>query len=216
MVAGSASETETLLLEVLESYRRGDKLPGSDRITAALLAAEKTTKRLNRCYNPADLLGEWRLVFVTGTQKARQRAGVVLGKGRVTPRWVRLAIVYAATDEAGAGMVGGERVGQLGQLGQSLAMIRNCVSWGPVVLELSGPTRFYAGRNIVAFDFPRIRLALGGRTLFDGFIPKGREREAKFGEQTLKTQAFFNYFWVTEGLIAARGRGGGLAIWVKE
>ena len=32
----------------------------------------------------------------------------------------------------------------------------------------------------------------------------------------LKEQAFFNYFYFSKNLIAARGKGGGLALWGRD
>jgi hypothetical protein len=51
--------------------------------------------------------------------------------------------------------------------------------------------------------------------LYDGYIRKGQEREARFYEQGVKEQAFFTYFLVQNNAIAARGRGGGLALWTR-
>ncbi|MBE9256152.1 hypothetical protein IQ228_01760, partial [Dolichospermum sp. LEGE 00246] len=37
-----------------------------------------------------------------------------------------------------------------------------------------------------------------------------------FNEQPIAKLAFFAFFLVTEDMIAARGRGGGLALWIRE
>ncbi|NJM96107.1 MAG: hypothetical protein HC800_01805 [Phormidesmis sp. RL_2_1] len=44
----------------------------------------------------------------------------------------------------------------------------------------------------------------------------GSDREQAFAAQTLKDQAFFTFFCVENHYIAARGKGGGLALWVKD
>jgi hypothetical protein len=51
--------------------------------------------------------------------------------------------------------------------------------------------------------------------LYDGYIRNGRDSEAKFYEESVKEQAFFTYFLVEERCMAARGRGGGLALWTR-
>jgi len=42
------------------------------------------------------------------------------------------------------------------------------------------------------------------------------EKEMNFYDQPIAKLPFFAFFLVTEDFIAARGRGGGLALWVKE
>jgi hypothetical protein len=37
----------------------------------------------------------------------------------------------------------------------------------------------------------------------------------QFYQDSIKKQAFFAFFVITPDLIAARGRGGGLALWTK-
>ncbi|MEL6333127.1 MAG: hypothetical protein AAFQ76_11110, partial [Cyanobacteria bacterium J06626_26] len=61
----------------------------------------------------------------------------------------------------------------------------------------------------------RIQFALGKWTLYQGRI-KPEEADQEFYQQPLKEQAFFKYFWVTDQGIAARGKGGGLALWCRE
>jgi hypothetical protein len=60
-----------------------------------------------------------------------------------------------------------------------------------------------------------MKVSLFGLKLYDGYIRGGQNREAHFWEQSLKEQAFFTYFLVQNQSIAARGRGGGLALWTK-
>ena len=61
-----------------------------------------------------------------------------------------------------------------------------------------------------------MRLSLSGLNLYQGFIRGGKDREESFYQQTLKQQAFFTYFLIEDNYIAARGKGGGLALWVKQ
>jgi hypothetical protein len=160
-------------------------------IVAALQAAEQAAKR--RGAEPIDLGqlgGTWRLRFITGTQKIRR--AVKLGPGRFVPSWVTIELgVTGLVDHQGT--------------------IHNRVRFGALDLELTGPCRTYGDRRILAFDFTHLRLAIGPVTLY-----RGQVRDPQiFAEGSLKTQAFFSFFVVEGDRIAARGRGGGLAIWSR-
>ncbi|NJL85220.1 MAG: hypothetical protein HC886_03360 [Leptolyngbyaceae cyanobacterium SM1_1_3] len=175
--------------------------PPAETVVAELLAAEKSAKSTQVTY--AELCGTWRLGFVTGTQKTRQRAGIALGAGRFLPRWLVITITYEAAESA--------------RLAESdRAQVQNRVQCGPLVLTVSGPTCFWPQQRILAFDFTRMTVRLSQLTLYSGFIRQGQRREAEFEQRSLKTQAFFKYFLVRSDCIAARGRGGGLALWVAE
>ncbi|MFE4105017.1 hypothetical protein [Almyronema epifaneia] len=173
--------------------------PAAAAVVADLLLAEKAAKSSPATY-PA-LWGTWRLGFVTGTRKARQRAGVTLGAGRFLPRWLNITITYEPTEPTATG---------------DRAQVNNRVRCGPFDLQVSGPTRFWPQQRILAFDFTRLSLKLGKQTLYSGFIRQGQGREAEFYQQALKDQAFFKYFLIRPDCIAARGRGGGLALWVAD
>ena len=80
-------------------------------------------------------------------------------------------------------------------------------------MVLTGPVKFYAKTNILAFDFTQIKVSVSGFNLYTGYIRNGKNREADFCQQSIKEQAFFTYFLVNNSCIAARGKGGGLALW---
>ena len=61
-----------------------------------------------------------------------------------------------------------------------------------------------------------MQLSLSGLNLYQGYIRNGKDREESFDKQTLKEQAFFTYFLVEDNYIAARGKGGGLALWTRD
>lgn len=178
-------------------------LPDPAVMAQALLAAEKAARQTNERPTAEQLAGNWRLGFITGTKKSRERAGVVLGAGRFLPRWVQIQITYT-----------------FGQERSNEGTVLNTVRCGPLKLTVSGPIRFFPQRRILAFDFPKMAIRLGSLKLFEGYIPKGAEREAAFladnSPRSLRSQAFFTYFWVAPNSIAARGRGGGLALWCRE
>jgi hypothetical protein len=184
---------------------RSSPAPRNTALVKALLEAEQVAKQERNTYGYEQFVGAWRLGFVTGTQKAQKRAGVVLGAGRFLPRWVQIELAYgpAATDS----VTDSE---SLNDRGQAI----NTVKLAGLELTLTGPAWLRSSR-ILTFDFTRMKVQLGGLKLYEGFIRGGQEREAKFYEQGLKEQAFFSYFWVNDRGVAARGRGGGLALWFK-
>ncbi|MEM9163249.1 MAG: hypothetical protein AAGC54_09290, partial [Cyanobacteria bacterium P01_F01_bin.4] len=80
--------------------------PAKDRIAAALLTVEKQAKREKMRYRYDQLLGTWRLGFITGTIKTRQKSGVAMGAGRFIPRLLKIQLTYEATDlDSGLGTV---------------------------------------------------------------------------------------------------------------
>jgi hypothetical protein len=172
--------------------------PAAKAVVEALLRAEKTAKQTQVRHTYSQLLGTWRLGFITGTKRSRQRAGVILGAGRFLPSWVKIHLSYSQSESS-----------------QEQGTVQNSVEFGPLQLVLTGPTQFWSKMNILAFDFTRMKVSLFGLKLYDGYIRGGQNREAHFWEQSLKEQAFFTYFLVQNQSIAARGRGGGLALWTK-
>lgn len=186
---------------ILEQAAKSHVKPSSNAVVAALLAAEKTAKKTKVRYDFNQLIGNWQLCFITGTKKTRKKAGIVLGAGRYIPQWIaKISIAYSAES-----VVEGEEKSEIGRL-------ENSVQVGAIELTLSGPTKFLPN-NILAFDFTRITVKLLGKTVYQGFIRGGEVREAEFLSLSVGKQAFFAYFLVEEGVIAARGRGGGLALW---
>ncbi len=174
------------------------KPPESETVVKALIAAEKTAKQTKVNYSYSQLIGNWRLGFITGTKKTRKRAGVVLGAGRFLSKLVKIQLSYSQSESPDGGNV------------------ENSVQFGLLKIVLTGPVKFWNNKNILAFDFTKMRLSLSGLKLYQGYIRGGKDREESFYQQTLKQQAFFTYFLIEDNYIAARGKGGGLALWVKE
>ncbi|NJN74990.1 MAG: hypothetical protein HC796_00385 [Synechococcaceae cyanobacterium RL_1_2] len=114
-------------------------------------------------------------------------------KGLYVPSFLTIAITYGADQR-----------------------VRNTLALGVVKMVVTGPIAFYEGKNIMAFDFTHLDLYALGIKIYSGYIRKGQEREARFPKLTVAYQAFFKYFTVVPNAIAARGRGGGLAVWVKQ
>ena len=180
------------VLEQAAAAQRSVGRPDAKDLVAALQATEKLPKS---GYALTDLVGTWRLCFITGTKKTRQKAGVALGAGRYLPKLIRIQLTYQVADD-------------------DQGLVQNSVELGQLKLELSGPLKFWSKSRCLAFDFTKIQLAIGSLTLYQGRI-KPETADQDFYQQPLKKQAFFKYFWVTEQGIAARGRGGGLALWYR-
>jgi len=174
------------------------KPPEASAVVEALLAAERQAKRDRQRCTYEDLLGTWKLGFVTGTQKSRQRVGAVLGRGRFLPAWVQITITYGTTEDSTFGTA------------------KNQVKLGALTLTLTGPTRLWLQTNLLAFDFTEMIVKLGQLQLYRGELRGGAEQVRRFCQQQVKDQAFFNYFLVESEAIAARGRGGGLALWARQ
>ena len=173
--------------------------PAVSDLVADLLALEKATRRNKQKFDYAQLVGTWRLGFITGTVRTRQRAGVALGAGRFIPRLVNIQIRYEADPhEALQGSV------------------YNSVSLANLTFQLQGPTQYWPKTSSLAFDFIYLCLSVGRFQLYQQAVRGGSARTEEFFTEPLKTQAFFTYFLVTPTCLAARGRGGGLALWTRQ
>ncbi|MEH1902967.1 MAG: hypothetical protein V7L04_16500 [Nostoc sp.] len=191
----------TVLCDATVAYRgqKGTR-PSAEILVNALLQAEKSAKQQRLSYPFESLLGKWQLSFVTGTKKVRERGGIVLGKGFYVPNFIRVHVSFNATLEQDSGR--GEIVNQ--------------VEYGPVLLKLTGPVQYSGQKNLLAFDFNHMLISLFGRVVYNRPIHFGKVKTEDFYNQPIAKLAFFGFFSVTEDFIAARGRGGGLAFWIRE
>jgi hypothetical protein len=138
-------------------------------------------------------------------KKTRQRAGIVLGAGRYIPQWVKIKLTYSSPTKT---------LESIDNKKDELGQVQNSVKIGGLQLTLSGPIKFIK-HKILAFDFTQITIKLFGRKLYEGKIRGRTENETEFYTQSIQKQAFFAYFLVEQDRIAARGKGGGLALWGK-
>ncbi len=175
------------------------KAPTSEAVVEGLIEAEKAAKQTKTTYSYSQLLGNWRLGFITGTKKTRKRAGVVLGAGKFVPKLVKIQLSYSQLETS-----------------EEKGHVENSVEFGLLKIVLTGPVLFWSKKNILAFDFTKMQLFLSKLKFYEGYIRGRKDREDSFYKQTLKQQAFFSYFLIQDSYIAARGRGGGLALWVKS
>jgi hypothetical protein len=198
------SQSGSVLEQAAQAVIHGSsQRPSAESLVEALLQAETVTKRTKITYPSEQLLGTWRLCFITGTHKTKQRAGIVLGAGRYVPNWVKIQLGYEPL------AVPLPSTPPLFEAGR----IANQVQLGPLQLSLTGPTKFMAPKRILAFDFTTLAVRLFGGSLYNGSVRGGTVAEERFYSENTNQQAFFAYFWASELAIAARGRGGGLALW---
>ena len=175
-------------------------LPTPTELVKALLETEKASKKDNCASSFSQLIGIWNLRFITGTKKTRKRAGITLGAGKYIPQLLNIQIAYERDRQRKA----------------NVGKVINTVKLGSISFSLTGPIEFIEGKNILAFDFTKILIKIFGKDLYSGYIRNGAARETEFYDQKIKQQAFFHYFLIEDNVIAARGRGGGLALWVKN
>ncbi len=211
LTAGSPSGPDPDPIADAVRYLKGKgKAPDTGEVIDALLQVEKAKKHDRQHYDYEQLIGRWRLGFVSGTRKMQPRPGAsavtTLGKGRFIPRFVRIAIAYEPLLEGDPEDAQKEDGGH----------VTNSVTLGPIKLRLDGPTQFWQKTNSLGFDFTTLKVNLGSWSAYNGGLRGGSERDATFKEQTLKDQAFFTFFLVEPDYIAARGKGGGLALWVRD
>jgi hypothetical protein len=191
----------TVLSQATAAYRgqKGTR-PSAEILVNALLEAEKAAKQQRLSYPFESLLGKWRLCFATGTKKVRERGGIVLGKGLYVPKFVEIDISFSANLEQNLGR--GE--------------IANQVKLSPVLLKLTGPVQYLGKKNLLTFDFNHMFINLFGRLVYNRPIRSVKVQTEDFYSQPIAKLPFFAFFLITEDFIAARGRGGGLALWIRE
>jgi len=195
-----ADFTSTLSQAVAAYSGQGGALPTAETLVNALLEAEKAAKQERLSYPFESLLGKWQLCFATGTKKARQRGGIILGKGLYVPKFVAVQISFSATLDQDS---------TKGEIG-------NQVQLGPVLFQLTGPAQYLGKKNLLAFDFNYLLFSLFGRMVYNKQIRSGQTQAEDFYDKSIGKLPFFAFFLVTEDFIAARGRGGGLALWIRQ
>ncbi|MEA5551049.1 hypothetical protein VB713_08665 [Anabaena cylindrica UHCC 0172] len=200
LTSSITSDFTSILLQTAIAYREGNKPPTAEVVVNALLEAEKAAKQQRLNYTFDSLIGKWRLCFATGTKKVRKRGGIILSKGFYVPKLVKIHLAFSNTEEQVLGR--GE--------------ICNQVQLGSILLKLTGPSQYLGKKNLLAFDFNQMQISLFNRLLYNQPIRSGKAQIDDFYNQSIAKLPFFAFFLVTADFIAARGRGGGLAIWIRE
>ncbi|MBF2079234.1 MAG: hypothetical protein IGR76_12120 [Synechococcales cyanobacterium T60_A2020_003] len=191
-------------LEVLEraaiAYRTHQRdRPSSQEVVQALVAAEKAAKREHLVLPFDAMAGQWRLCFTAG-RAAHQKENTILGRGWYLPQGVPAHISFYPD----------------GTMGDQAGTITNQITLAGLTLQFSGVCRYLGRKNIVAFDFVKLQIQVLGRSLWQTDVRGGTARVEDVLSGMVQKLPFFAFFAATENFIAARGRGGGLAIWVKD
>ena len=179
------------------SLRTKSDRPEAKEVVKALLQAEKAAKQQKLVYPLESLFGQWRLCF-TAPKNAHFRSGVALGKGFYVPQIAPAQISLFHSQNLGE------------------ARITNSVQFGSLQLKLTGPAHYLDKKNLLMFDFTQVEILLFNRAIYSGGFRGGKLKDADFYKRSVAKAPFFAFFRITENFIAARGRGGGLALWVKE
>lgn len=186
VLAGAAASLQTKRLR-----------PAAKEVVDALLQAEKAAKQQKVVYPLESIFGQWRLCF-TAPKNAHLKSGVALGKGFYVPQIAPAQISFRPSANLGG------------------AEITNSLQFGSLQLKLTGTARYLGKKNLLVFDFTHMELSLFGRTIYDGGFRGGKLKDKDFERQSVAKLPFFTFFLITQDFISARGRGGGLALWVKE
>lgn len=179
----------------------GQDRPTAARAIAALKQVEAATRRDRQVWPETGLVGTWRLSLVA------PKASAAGDRGFYFPQWVPATLSFLADPAQGDD--------------GAIARITNSVTLGPVALEFAGPARWVGRRNLLAFDFVELSIRLFDRTLYRGPVRGDRPATQALSRRPFPVRAvgslpFFAFCWVTEQGIAARGRSGGLALWVRD
>jgi hypothetical protein len=161
--------------------------PATSEVVTALLDLEKAGKNIPIPFE--QLAGTWQLRFASGAKKTKK--GLKLGKGYYLPSWVYAAISFDPTGK-----------------------IKNQLRLGALEICFTGPCRPHHKKNIVVFDFVQLQILLGNKVLLNRFV--GKYPTEEFETRPIAKLPFFVFLAASTEAIAARGRGGGLAIWVKS
>ncbi|RZM79874.1 hypothetical protein DYY88_12155 [Leptolyngbya iicbica LK] len=170
--------------------------PDGKTLTAALLRAEKAAKQTRKSLPLDVLLGTWRLCFSAG-KKAKLQSGQPVGNGFYMPKLAIARISFARNGDS-----------------EDSLQITNELQIGPLTVRFTGPARYPGKKNLLVFDFTYLQLQCFGLKVFSGKI--GQRDDQSFVTTPVAKLPFFAFFTATADYIAARGRGGGLAIWVQE
>ncbi len=193
--AHSSPDYLAVLTQAAQAYRDGGDRPAASAVVEALLQAEKAAKQQQLTYAFEPFLGDWQLCFSTGVRKV-QRGGIALRKGFYLPKFSPAQIGFSTSDPS-----------------CNQGEITNQIAFAGLRVWLAGRCRFSNRKNLLAFDFHQIQIFGFDRLFYKSKF--GKRKPEEFEQESIAKLPFFAFFLATPDLIAARGRGGGLAIWVR-
>lgn len=160
-----------------------------------LLERERRSRREGSGLSQAVLVGSWRLERIWSKGSLRPAAiGATLLRGLAA----RLQLA-PGDDGADAG-------------GETMRMV-NSVRLGALELRFDGVGRLQGRRPLLVFSFDRLRLLLAGRVLIERTLPSPDPLRRPFFALIAAEGPGEG---ASHGWLAARGRGGGLALWLRD
>lgn len=189
--------TLATLAAAAHSLQAPTQRPDGKTVTAALLEAEKASKQQRLSYSPEALYGTWRLCF-TAPKKPHYQSGQPIGKGFYVPKVAIAQISFSPSENLASPLT-----------------IRNQLKIGALQIAFSGPAKFLGKKNLLVFDFNQLNVALFGVTVYGGAIRSASAQFSDFGAAPVGKLPFFAFFLADPEYVAARGRGGGLALWAR-
>jgi hypothetical protein len=154
---------------------------------ASLLARERHSRHQGSGLQSHDLVGHWRVERVWGKEGAQPSAG------------------------AGAALRALKATLAIGPGENQELILHNSIQLGPLCLSFHGPGELRGRRPLLRFHFRELRLSLANRPLVSLPLPEPAAGKAPFFALIASEQGDRGRRW-----LAARGRGGGLALWVRE
>jgi len=196
-VSGPDAAADQAAVTLAEAVGEGSR-PPSHTVLTALLALERQIKQQHQTLPVEALLGTWRLQF-TAPKKPAYKAGEPVGKGFYLPRLAVATIAF------------GREADNTDDL-----TVQNQLRVGPLKLRFIGPAKWQSKKNLLAFDFVRLQVFLGRLKVLNLRLGGDPAQAETFSQTPIGKLPFFAFFAVTSDYMAARGRGGGLALWMKE
>lgn len=199
--AGDGDETLDEAVGVLHEAAATRRAFEAD-LRGAITTLERS-KDAKRSVVGDNLTGKWQLIYTTGTKDVQNASGG--GDGSYFP----ITAVQSFDLQS--------------------RRIRNGVYLGPVKFFFDGPLRWIEKRNMLQFNFTKVSLALGpelgpwSRNIddttgvnWDDIGSEGSgDTKSKPGSKS-NTPPFFTFVHADDKCIAARGRGGGVALWARR
>ena len=189
--------TELMNAESVLTAAVGTSLrPTAAATVMALLQTEEAIRQTRTQFIESDLLGNWRLHFVSAGKVNLSSKRL---RGFFLPSFLPAQIGFQRSDMNDSAPLS----------------VTNQITIGLIQLKFTGPARLESKKNLLGFDFTRLEIILLGQRVYEGAVPSSRKNQ-KFQDISIGKLPFFAFFTVTDSFIAARGRGGGLALWVKQ
>jgi hypothetical protein len=183
---------------ILQRGAQPSNRPAIAELKAALQSAELTARKEKIAIPFDSLIGEWRLCFATGASKDKSK-GVKIGRGYYLPKFIAASIAF--TKDLTVPITG---------------TATNKLSIGNIQIQFTGPCRYPGKKNLLVFDFTEIQFKIFNKIVYQGKIRSGKNGEPNIELISIARLPFFAFFWADTNEIAARGRTGGMALWVRD